>query len=61
MPPSKTSTHEDCRESVCCCCGVKTSKKRITVGQQDMVKTFAKPEYDSLVQSFPAGLCNTCR
>ena len=61
MPPSKTSTHEDCREAVCCCCGVKTAKKRLTAGQETLVKTFAKPEYDSLVKSFPAALCNTCR
>ena len=61
MPPSKTSTHEDCREAVCSCCGVKTAKKRITISQEIMVKAYAKSEYDSSVQSFPVGLCNTCR
>ena len=60
MPPSKLLTHEDCREAVCVCCGVKTDKKRITVGQEAMVRSYAKPEYDSSVKSYPAGLCSTC-
>ena len=61
MPPSKTSTHEDCRESVCYCCGVKTARKLITSGQETMVKAHAHPEYDSPVKSYPAGLCSYCR
>ena len=61
MPPSKLLTHEDCREAVCVCCGVKTEKRQITVGQEVMVRSYAKPEYDSSVKSFPTGLCSTCR
>ena len=61
MPPSKLMSHEDCREAVCSCCGIKTDKKRITANEELMVKTHAKSEYDSKVQSFPAGLCTTCR
>ena len=26
MPPSKLLTHEDCREAMCACCGIKTDK-----------------------------------
>ena len=61
MPPSKLLTHEDCREAMCACCGIKTDKKRITVGQEALVKSYAKPEYDISVKNFPAGLCSTCR
>ena len=56
MVPPKFSTHEDCREAVCCCCGVKTDKKRISVREEALVVEFAKKEYDSKVQSYPAGL-----
>ena len=61
MVPPKFSTHEDCREAVCCCCGVKTDKKRISVREEALVVEFAKKEYDSKVQSYPAGLCLNCR
>ena len=61
MPPSKLKCHEDCREAICTCCGIKTDKKRITANEELMVRAHAKPEYDSTVQSFPAGLCSTCR
>ena len=61
MPPSQFSGHEQCREAVCAACGVRTPKKRITPGEEEMVKEYAKPEYDSKIQNFPAGLCSTCR
>ena len=59
MPPA--SSHEDCREQVCVLCGIKTKQKRITCKQEAMVKAHAKPEYDSSVLSFPAGLCSSCK
>ena len=61
MPPSKTGTHEECRDAVCSCCGVKTPKKRITAAQEELVRKYAKPGYDSSVLSFPSGLCSYCR
>ena len=61
MPPSVTGTHGECREAVCVCCGVKTPKKKITNAEEKLVQKFAKPEYDSEVMSFPAGLCSLCR
>ena len=61
MPPSKFATHDDCREAVCACCGVKTPKKKMSVKEEASVIAHAKPEYDSKVRSFPAGLCKTCR
>ena len=61
MVPPKFTTHEDCREAVCCCCGVKTAKKRISVKEETLVKKYAKTEYDSKIESYPAGLCPSCR
>ena len=61
MVPPKFSTHHDCREAVCCCCGVKTAKKHICVKEEALVVEFAKKEYDSKVQSYPAGICTSCR
>ena len=61
MPPSKFATHDDCREAVCACCGVKTPKKKMSAKEEASVIAHAKPEYDSKVRSFPAGLCKTCR
>ena len=59
--PPKFGTHEDCREAICCCCGKKTVKKRISVKEESLVKSYAKEEYDSKIESFPAGLCPSCR
>ena len=61
MPPSQTGTHDLCREAVCAACFVKTPKKKISAGEEAMVKKYAKPEYDSKVKSYPAGLCSYCR
>ena len=47
--------------SLCACCGVKTVKKMITSSQEKLVQEYAKPQYDSEVKSFPAGLCPTCK
>ena len=58
---SKFATHDDCREAVCACCGVKTPKKKMSAKEEALVIAHAKPEYDSKVRSFPAGLCKTCR
>ena len=61
MVPPKFTNHNDCREGVCCCCGVKTTKKHISVKEEALVVEFAKKEYDSKVQSYPAGVCSSCR
>ena len=60
-PPPKFLTHEDCRLAICCCCGVKTAKKRISAKEELLVKEHAKKEYDSKIESYPAGLCPPCR
>ena len=59
--PPKFLTHEDCREAICCCCGVKTAKKRISAKEELLVKEHAKKEYNSKIESYPAGLCSNCR
>ena len=61
MVPPNFNNHEDYREAVCCCCGIKTAKKRISVKEEALVVEFAKKEYNSKVQSHPAGLCTNCR
>ena len=61
MVPPKFNTHEDCREAICCCCGTKTAKKRISLKEESLVKEHAKEEYDSKIESYPAGLCPPCR
>ena len=57
----KFGTHEDCRQAICACCGVKTAKKRISEKEEFLVKEHAKKEYDSKIESYPAGLCQACR
>merc|ERR1719234_1691194 len=53
--------HEDARQVICSCCGIKTTKKKkINENEEALVRKFCKPSYDSELREQPAGLCNTC-
>ena len=55
-------THEDARDLICCCCGIRTTqKKRVTQNEQKLVQTYCKPNFDSTLREQPSGLCNSCR
>ena len=55
-------SHEDARQVICSCCGIKTSKKtKMTDNDEALVRKYCKPSYDSTLREQPAGLCNTCR
>ena len=58
----KPFSHQDCREKVCCCCGLRTvKKKKVSEAEELLVRKYAKPEFDSNLREQPCGLCSTCR
>ena len=59
--PTHFLSHEDGRECVCACCGVKTDQLRISDCQERLIKKYAHTDYDSSVMSYPTGLCGTCK
>ena len=60
--PHKALTHKEARLACCAACGGKSrSMKPITPPTEDLLKTFAHPEYNMCIESFPVGLCSPCR
>ena len=65
MPAHKKEalSHEECCGHLCCCCGKKlTVDRRMTSSEEALVKDYGPcSSYDSSVNSYPTGLCASCR
>ena len=66
MPHTK-KTYEEAWSSCCACCGIKSrkvdSKKQKCVVDETvelLIQRFAQVSYGRTIQSFPAGICDTC-
>ena len=59
MPPSLT--HDQCRLEMCCCCGGRAGKNKVTEALGAKVKKYAQSGWNPEVFSFPIGICEACR
>ena len=62
--PTYEWLHEDCRDKVCCCCGIRTpKKKRVNENEAKLVEKYCKPNFDTTfsLREQPTGLCSLCR
>ena len=62
MPgPTPHKTHAQARRYCCAACGRGKAELLVTPTLESMIKKFIHPTYDLNVESFPSGLCNTCK
>ena len=54
-------THQQCREEMCCACGGKAGKNKVTPALGALVRKWAQPSWSPEVMSYPCGICETCR
>ena len=62
--PTYEWSHQDSRDKVCACCGIRTpKKKRMNESEAKLVEKYCKPNFDTTftLREQPAGLCSTCR
>ena len=62
--PTYEWSHEDSRDKVCVCCGIRTpKKKRISENEAKLVEKYCKPNFDTTftLREQPTGLCSNCR
>ena len=61
--PTYEWSHQDSRDKVCACCGIRTpKKKRMNESEAKLVEKYCKPNFDTTftLREQPAGLCSTC-
>ena len=64
MPGSKgPKTHSQARLHCCAACGQGGAKLTVKSGSklELMIKKYAQPNYDAMIESYPAGCCNSCQ
>merc|ERR1719234_2917970 len=50
-------SHEDARQVICSCCGIKTSKKKkMNENEEALVRKFCKPSYQGYTNINPSDL-----
>ena len=53
--------HEDGRRSCCGACGKGGAELAVTPALEELIRRFAHPSYSVQVQSFPVGMCKSCK
>ena len=62
MPgPIPPKTHTQARWYCCATCGRGKAELAVTLTLESLIKKFVHPTYDLNVETFPSGLCNTCK
>lgn len=59
MPPALT--HEKCMKEMCCACGRRAGKNKVTAIIGDRIRKWAQPSWSTEVVSHPQGICEACR
>ena len=54
-------THEKCREEMCCACGGRAGRTKMTLALGDRVRKWAQPSWSPDVMSYRCGICETCK
>ena len=54
-------SHYQCQLEMCCCCGCREGKNKVTKAFGAEVKKYAQSGWNPEVFSFPIGICDACR
>ena len=57
----KALTHDQCRREMCAACGGRAGSRNITADLGAKIRKWAQPGWSTDVNSFPTGICESCR
>ena len=57
----RPKTHEEARLSCCAACGRGGAKLVVTAITEGLIRRYAHPSYNASIQSYPGGLCKSCK